>query len=211
MHRAVRISRTKHWPTEGRHLVPSSENGEGSPGIPHSFPCLLFLLFSFFPLLSLFLFFFSRSFHSFFFFPIIAPTSMVIYLGRWQGLHRFILLFSYSFILFGYSNASSLMCFRFYFILPTWARPWCLCSRRRHHLLLSRGSVGVRPSSFSLGPFVGGVKGPFHLCFFYPFFVCTTAKHSRHRRHHAVAVPVSVSHHQALPIILHMHLLSFWA
>lgn len=114
-------------------------------------------------------FFFLCLFFFFFFFFFEPPRHLLWWLhhGRRQGLHGLILcFFSHPFILLGYANASS-MCFCFVLcLLPTPETPQCLFPRHRHYLSLSHGSVGVLPSPFALGPFVGGVRSLFHLCYF---------------------------------------------
>ena len=125
-----------------------------------SFPSLsLFpILVSFFPSLSLFIFFFSDSFclFSFFFFSFfffISPCHPPWWLHHGRRRHNMILFFfsSYSFILFGCSSGSPLMHLCFFFLLPTPVRPQCLFSFRRHHFPLSRDNFApVGPSSVSL-------------------------------------------------------------
>lgn len=108
----------------------------------------------------------SSSPSSFSFLRTIAPPSMVT--PPWPPVRptRSDLFFSHSFILYGCANASSM---RFCFVLcllPTPETPQCLFPRHHHYLSLSHGSVGVLPSPFALGPFVGGVRSLFHLCYF---------------------------------------------
>jgi len=179
MHWEVQISRRKNEPTQRRHLVNFSEKREVSQVTLHyslshvfSFDPLLFVfLFLFFSFFYLFFFFF----FFFFFFRITNPCHPPwwLHLGRQWGLYGLCCISSYSFILFGYSNASPLMHF-FFFLLPTPTRLWCFCPCHHHHLPLSYGSFTlVGPSPMALR----ALSHLFSFGSFSLFFVCTTMIH----------------------------------
>lgn len=85
---------------------------------------------------------------------------------------RSAIFFSHPFILLGSASPLMCFCFLFSFLLPTLARLRCLYPCCCHHLSLSRGSFAlVGPSSVALRALPTSF-----FCFFYLFFVCTTAK-----------------------------------
>ena len=153
----------------------------------------LLTLFSLF-FLSLLLLFFLLLLY-FFIFWTTAPSSVVT--TPWQSARptRFDLVF-FSFLLSSLYFVWLCKCFfnaiLFFFssLLPTSARPQCLCPYCRHYLSLSYGSVGAPPLPFALGPFTRVIRSPFHLLFFlFLFRFCTFVPPppSRHRPHGGLA------------------------
>ena len=128
----------------------------------------LLTLFSLF-FLSLLLLFFLLLLY-FFIFWTTAPSSVVT--TPWQSARptRFDLVF-FSFLLSSLYFVWLCKCFfnaiLFFFssLLPTSARPQCLCPYCRHYLSLSYGSVGAPPLPFALGPFTRVIRSPFYLLF----------------------------------------------
>jgi len=95
--------------------------------------------------------------------------------GHRRGLHG-LLFFSHPFILLGCANASWMHFWFFYCLLPTLTRPQCLCPHC-HYLSLPYGSVGAPPLPFTIGPFVSGVRSPFHIRFLLFLFLFAPLRH----------------------------------
>jgi len=107
-----------------------------------------------------------------FFFESLRCPPWGLHHGRRQGLHDLLFFFFLPFILLGSASPLMCFCFLFSFLLPTLARLRCLYPCCCHHLSLSRGSFAlVGPSSVALRALPTSF-----FCFFYLFFVCTTAK-----------------------------------